>query len=166
MTMFDKYNEILEKLKIEAYNGEFYWRARDIQFLLENCNWSKLQKTLLKIERTCQRQNLDTSKDIIRTKTTINDGITKYLADDFYVSNLIAQQLFYEFNTPEKNKYKMTTTKQKFYVEKRKLSSKAYILIALLSLFVLLITSVMAIFYIPLQPLRNLRDLYIKCISI
>jgi len=159
--MIDKYNEILEKLKIEAYNGDFYWRARDIQFILENCNWDKVKKTILKIEKTCQKQNLDTSKDIIRTKTTINDGTSKYLADDFYISNLISQQLFYEFNTPEKNKYKMTLTKQKFYVEKKKLSPISYIFIVILSLIVLAITSIAAIFYLPLQPLRELRDLYI-----
>jgi len=159
--MINKYNEVLEKLKIEAYNGEFYWRARDIQFILENCNWDKLKKTILKIEKTCQKQNLDTSKEIIRTKTTINDGDSKYLADDFYVSNLIAQQLFYEFNTPDKKKYKLTVPKQKFHVDKKKLSTGSYVLIVILSLLVLAITSITAIFYLPLQPLRELRDLYI-----
>jgi len=159
--MINKYNEVLEKLKIEAYNGEFYWRARDIQFILENCNWDKLKKTILKIEKTCQKQDLDTSKDIIRTKTTINDGNNKYIADDFYLSNLIAQQLFYEFNTPDKKKYKMTVSKQKFHVDKKKLSKLSYVLIAFLSLIVLGITSVLAVFYLPLQPLREIRDLYI-----
>lgn len=159
--MINKYNDVLEKLKIEAYNGDFYWRARDIQFLLENCNWNKLNKSILKIERVCKKQKLDTSKDIIRTKTTINDGITKYLADDFYLSNLIAQQLFYEFNIPDKNKTKLSTTKQKFYVEKKKLTLRSYLLIILLAIIILAITSISAIFYLPLKPLRDIRDLYI-----
>ena len=159
--MIDKYNEILEKLKIEAYNGEFYWRARDIQFLLENSNWKKLKNAILNIEKTCKKQGLDTSKDIIATKTTINDGTSKYLADDFYVSNLIAQQLFYEFNTPKNKKQKINFTTQKFHIEKKKLSLRSYILIGILSLIILAITSVTAIFYLPLQPLREIRNLYI-----
>jgi len=159
--MINKYIEVLEKLKIEAYNGEFYWRARDIQFLLENCNWKKLKKTILQIEKVCQKQNLDTSKDIVKTKTTINDGSTKYLADDFYVSNLVAQQLFYEFNTPKKEKNKIILSNQKYYTDKKKISPKSYILIAFLSIIILILTSICAIFYIPLKPLQDIRDLYI-----
>ena len=41
----------LDKTKIEAYTGDYYWRARDIQFLLDNCTWSKLYKSILTIEK-------------------------------------------------------------------------------------------------------------------
>ena len=165
--MIKKYNDVLEKLKIEAYNGEFYWRARDIQFLLENCNWKKLDKTIRGIEKACKNQNLDTSKDIIRTKTTINDGESRILVEDYYLSNLIAQQLFYEFNKDfsdnkkENTKFINAHSKTKFYVTKEKKSPITYAFTVLLALFIVFVLSVATVFYVPLKPLRDLRDLYI-----
>ena len=44
----DEFENALDKAKIEAYTGDYYWRARDIQFLLENCTWSKLYKSILR----------------------------------------------------------------------------------------------------------------------
>ena len=41
----------LDKTKIEAYTGDYYWHARDIQFLLDNCTWRKLYRCILKIEK-------------------------------------------------------------------------------------------------------------------
>ena len=100
----DEFENALGKTKIEAYTGEYYWRARDIQFLLDNCTWNKLYKSILKIEKNCMQDGLDTSKDIIRTKTTINDSYERYIVDDFYLSNIIAYQLFAEYNNKKAEK--------------------------------------------------------------
>jgi ribonucleotide reductase beta subunit family protein with ferritin-like domain len=53
--MMSELTETLDKLKIEAYDNEFYWRARDIQFLLDNCTWEKLDRAIQKIKRACER---------------------------------------------------------------------------------------------------------------
>ncbi len=159
----DEFENALGKTKIEAYTGDYYWRARDIQFLLDNCTWNKLYKSILKIEKSCIQDGLNTSKDIIRTKTTINDGYTRYTVDDFYLSNIIAYQLFAEYN----NK-KATGIYSKKMPDKdeilNKVSSKPIILylFAILTAFVVVVfVTAFSIFYIPFKPFRELRDLYI-----
>ena len=83
----DEFENALGKAKIEAYTGDYYWRARDIQFLLDNCTWKKLYASIIKIEKNCIKDGLDTAKDIIRTKTTINDGYERYTVDDLKVND-------------------------------------------------------------------------------
>ena len=100
--MMGEVNDILDKLKIESYNNEYYWRARDIQFLLENCTWEKLYSAISKIKKNCEQQNLDISKDIIPTTTTINDGESRHVVEDFYLSNIMTYQIFYQFNDSTK----------------------------------------------------------------
>lgn len=148
----------LDKTKIEAYTGDYYWHARDIQFLLENCTWRKLYRCILKIEKKCQADGLDTSKDIIRTKTIINDGYERYPADDFYLSNLIAYQIFTEFTNP---KQKLPPEMKKKKREKITHSFGLYIFSILTALFVVCLLTAISIFYIPIKPFRQVRDLYI-----
>ena len=57
--MMSEVNDILDKLKIQSYDNEYYWRARDIQFLLENCNWEKLQTAILRIKKNCEILSAD-----------------------------------------------------------------------------------------------------------
>lgn len=163
--MMSELNEILDKLKIEAYNNEFYWRARDIQFLLDNCNWEKLDRAIQKIKKACEKQNLDLSKDIIPTTTTINDGETRQIVKDYYLSNIITYQIFYQFNNPSPKiiQKQPQLNKQKYYKKEiTKPTLKHYILSAFISLSVLGIVMVLSIFYLPLKPLRYFRDLYIS----
>jgi len=162
--MSNKVNEFenaLGKTKIEAYTGDYYWRARDIQFLLDNCTWHKLYKSILKIEKNCMQDGLDTSKDIIRTKTTINDGYERYTVDDFYLSNIIAYQLFSEYNNKQdKNNFSRSSKSPTF----EKLSKKPiilYLFAMLIACIVIVFVTAFSIFYIPFQPFRELRDLYI-----
>lgn len=157
----DEFENALGKTKIEAYTGDYYWRARDIQFLLDNCTWNKLYKSILKIEKDCIKDGLDTSKDIIRTKTTINDGYERYTVDDFYLSNIIAYQLFAEYNN-KKAAAKFSSLNKSNVFEN--LSKKPVILylFAILSAFIVIVfITVFSIFYIPFKPFRDLRDLYI-----
>lgn len=157
----DEFENALGKTKIEAYTGDYYWRARDIQFLLDNCTWNKLYKSILKIEKDCIKDGLDTSKDIIRTKTTINDGYERYTVDDFYLSNIIAYQLFAEYNN-KKVAAKFSSLNKSNVFEN--LSKKPVILylFAILSAFIVIVfITVFSIFYIPFKPFRDLRDLYI-----
>ena len=79
--------------------------------ITENCTWNKLYRCVLKIEKRCKEDGLDTSKDIIRTKTIINDGYERYTVDDFYLSNLIAYEIFAEF-TGQKKKIPKDIKKQ------------------------------------------------------
>ena len=158
-------NDILDKLKIESYNNEYYWRARDIQFLLENCTWKKLQTAIMRIKKNCEKQNLDISRDIIPTTTTINDGETRQVVEDFYLSNIMTYQIFYQFNDSLKKqpftKYntKPLTSRN---TETKKLSAKHYIFSAFISLFVVGLITVLSIFYLPLKPLQYFRNLYIS----
>lgn len=157
----EEFENALDKTKIEAYTGDYYWRARDIQFLLDNCTWSKLYKSILTIERNCKKDNLDTSKDIIPTKTTINDGYERYTVDDFYLSNIIAYQLFAEYNNKmTKNAY--VPQNQKPVLEKA--ASKPFLLYlfaVLTALIVMIPLTIFSIFYIPFKPFIELRNLYI-----
>ena len=112
--MMSEVNEILDKLKIESYNNEYYWRARDIQFLLENCTWDKLQTAIIRIKKNCEKQNLDISRDIIPTTTTINDGESRHIVEDFYLSNIMTYQIFYQFNgSNEKTRFSKPKKKKK-----------------------------------------------------
>ncbi len=159
----DEFENALGKTKIEAYTGDYYWRARDIQFLLDNCTWNKLYKSILKIEKSCIQDGLDTSKDIIRTKTTINDGYSRYTVDDFYLSNIIAYQLFAEYNNKKANDTysKKLPNKGEIF---EKVSNKPVILylFAVLTAFIVVVfITVFSIFYIPFKPFRELRNLYI-----
>ena len=157
----DEFENALAKTKIEAYTGDYYWRARDIQFLLEECTWSKLYKSILRIEKKCNNDGLDTSKDIIRTKTTINDGYERYTVDDFYLSNIIAYQLFAEYNN-KVTKSSFSATNQKLDYEKR--STKPfwlYLFSVLIALIVVIPVTLFSIFYIPFKPFREIRNLYI-----
>lgn len=165
--MMGDFNEILDKLKIEAYNNEYYWRARDIQFLLENCTWDKLEATILKLKKSCEKQNLDISRDIIPTTTTLNDGHSRHVVPDFYLSNIMTYQIFYEFNEA-KNKPKLPKQKKikidnaSNYSTNLTPSPKLYILAGFLCITVLFLITVLSIFYIPLKPLQHFRDLYIS----
>lgn len=158
-------NDILDKLKIESYNNEYYWRARDIQFLLENCTWEKLQTAIMRIKKNCERQNLDISRDIIPTTTTINDGQTRQVVEDFYLSNIMTYQIFYQFNDSNKKDKFKRANKKKLQVEKetiKKLSAKHYILSICVSFIVVCVIMVLSIFYLPLKPLQYFRNLYIS----
>lgn len=157
----DEFENALGKTKIEAYTGDYYWRARDIQFLLDNCTWKKLYKSIITIEKKCIQDGLDTSKDIIRTKTTINDGYQRYTVDDFYLSNIIAYQLFAEYNN-KKGKNTYTSAIKKSSIDK--ISKKPiilYLFAILTAFFVVIIATVFSIFYIPFKPFKELRNLYI-----
>lgn len=148
----------LDKIKIEAYTGDYYWHARDIQFLLENCTWNRLYRCILKIEKKCKEDGLDTSKDIIRTKTIINDGYERYPVDDFYLSNLIAYQIFTEFSDKKVDIPKERKIKLK---EKAHHSLWMYLISFTTAIVVICVIITLSIFYIPLKPFRELRDLYI-----
>ncbi|MBP3284609.1 MAG: phosphodiester glycosidase family protein [Clostridia bacterium] len=150
----------LDKIKIEAYTGEYYWRARDIEFLLDNCTWNKLYKSILKIEKQCKEDGLDTSKDIIRTKTTINDGYERQMVDDFYLSNLIAYQLFSEYN--EKNNQSKKTIRMNPKVMKLPKKVFLYLFSFFAAMFTILAVTVLCIFYIPLKPFQEIRNLYVS----
>lgn len=157
------FENALGKAKIEAYTGDYYWRARDIQFLLDDCTWSKLYKSIIRIEKNCEKDNLDTSKDIIRTKTTINDGYERYTVDDFYLSNIIAYQLFAEYNNKADKGFPKNKFNKKGIV--KKLSNTPLVLYSfavLIAFLVVIVVTVLSVFYIPLKPLRELRDLYIE----
>lgn len=161
--MMGEVNDILDKLKIESYNNEYYWRARDIQFLLENCTWEKLQTAISRIKKNCEKQNLDVSRDIIPTTTTINDGESRHVVEDFYLSNIVTYQIFYQFNDSPK-KEKLPKRKKAIRIQNeptKKLSTKHYILSAFISFIVVCFITMFSIFYIPLKPLRYFRDLYI-----
>ncbi len=138
----------LEKIKIEAYTGDYYWHARDIQFLLENCTWNRLYRCILKIEKKCKADGLDTSKDIIRTKTIINDGYERYPVDDFYLSNLIAYQIFAEFSDKKVEVPKERKIKIK---EKAHHSFSMYLISFITAIVVICIIITLSIFYIPLK---------------
>ena len=157
----DEFEDALGKSKIEAYTGDYYWRARDVQFLLDNCTWKKLYKSIITIEKKCIQDGLDTSKDIIRTKTTINDGYERYVVDDFYLSNIIAYQLFAEYNNKKaKNNYSKAIKTSNL----EKLSKKPavlYLFAVLTAFFAVMLITVFSIFYMPFKPFRELRDLYI-----
>lgn len=157
-------NDILDKLKIESYNNEYYWRARDIQFLLERCTWEKLQTAIIRIKKNCEKQNLDISKDIIPTTTTINDGESRHVVEDFYLSNIMTYQIFYQFNDANKHVKFSQTKKTKSYkkTEVKKPTLKHYLLCAFISLTLVVSIMVLSIFYIPLKPLQYFRDLYIS----
>ena len=157
----DEFENALGKTKIEAYTGEYYWRARDIQFLLDDCTWNKLYKSILKIEKNCTQDGLDTSKDIIRTKTTINDGYERYTVDDFYLSNIIAYQLFAEYNNKQaKNKFSHHN-KEDVLENLSKKPIILYLFAMLIACVVIVLVTVFSIFYVPFKPFRELRDLYI-----
>lgn len=159
----DDFEKALDKRKIEAYTGEYYWRARDIQFLLENCTWNRLYKSILRIKKNCAKENLDTSKDIIKTKTTINDGYERYTVDDFYLSNLIAYQLFAEYNNKDgKNKlHKNRGVKGQLFDKISKRPAVLYLFALITACIVVVFITVFSIFYVPFKPFRELRDLYI-----
>lgn len=157
----DEFENALDKSKIEAYTGDFYWRARDIQFLLEDCTWNRLYKSILRIEKNCNLDGLNTSKDIIRTKTTINDGYERYVVDDFYLSNIIAYQLFAEYNNKSrKNSFSNKKSKNALDRPFQK-NFMLYLFAVLTAIFVIIIVTTFSIFYIPFKPFRELRDLYI-----
>lgn len=155
-----EFQEDLDKMKIEAYTGDYYWRARDIQFLLENCTWNKLYRSILKIEKDCIRDGLNVSKDIIRTKTTINDGYGRYTVDDFYLSNIIAYQLFSLYNDKSPK-----FSKEKFnYLMTRHPGIRTfmlYLFAILTAFFVLMLLTILTVFYLPLKPLQEMRNIYI-----
>jgi len=159
-------NEILDKLKIESYNNEYYWRARDIQFLLENCTWDKLQTAIIRIKKNCEKQNLDISRDIIPTTTTINDGESRHIVEDFYLSNIMTYQIFYQFNgSNEKTRFSKPKKKKNIQAstdQPKHLSLKHYILSVFISLIVVFLIVVLSIFYVPLKPFQYFRDLYIS----
>jgi len=157
----DEFENALGKTKIEAYTGDYYWRARDVQFLLDDCTWKKLYKSILAIEKKCTQDGLDTSKDIIRTKTTINDGYERYTVDDFYLSNIIAYQLFAEYNNKKAKSTYSSATKVSNIDKLSKKPAMLYLFAALTAFFVIIIVTVFCIFYIPFKPFRELRDLYI-----
>lgn len=159
----DEFENALGKTKIEAYTGDYYWRARDIQFLLEDCTWNKLYKSILRIEKNCIQDGLNTSKDIIRTKTTINDGFERYIVDDFYLSNIIAYQLFAEYNNKQvkPNFPKNAKNKLKIWENISKKPVFLYLFAILTAFFVVVVVTVFSIFYIPFKPFKELRDLYI-----
>ena len=160
-TKINDFENGLDKTKIQAYTGDYYWHARDIQFLLDDCTWNRLYRAILKIEKKCKEDNLDTSKDIIRTKTIINDGYGRYTVDDFYLSNLIAYQIFAEFNG-EKQKIPKDMMKEiKVKKQSHHHSLKLYLFSFLTALIVILILTTLSIFYIPLKPFREIRNLYI-----
>lgn len=150
----------LDKIKIEAYTGDHYWRARDIEFLLDKCTWNKLYKSILKIEKKCKEDGLDTSKDIIRTKTTINDGYERYMVDDFYLSNLIAYQLFEEYNGKKTNEKKSIRLNPK--APKVHRSIFLYLFAFFIAMFSILLITVLCIFYIPFKPFQEIRNLYVS----
>lgn len=164
--MMSEVNEVLDKLKIEAYNNEYYWRARDIQFLLENCTWDKLQTAIIRIKKNCEKQNLDITRDIIPTTTTINDGQSRHVVEDFYLSNIMTYQIFYQFNEANKkikfSKFKSKKKLKKYTEPTSNLTLKHYILSIFVSLIVVCAITVLSIFYIPLKPLQYFRDLYIS----
>ena len=161
--MMAELNDVLDKLKIEAFNHEYYWRARDIQFLLENCTWDKLNKAIKKIKANCEKQNLDISKDIIPTQTTINDGTTRHIVDDYYLSNIMTYQIFYEFNNTKEDKKNDGKVNRTYYKSiDKKTPIKFYIFATFLGLAVLFAITILSIFYLPLKPLRYFRDLYIS----
>ena len=159
----DEFETALDKTKIEAYTGEYYWRARDIQFLLENCTWNRLYKSILKIKKNCAKENLDTSKDIIKTRTTINDGYERYTVDDFYLSNIIAYQLFAEYNNKDgKTKlHKKSGTKRPLFEKISNRPVVLYLFALITACIVVVFITVFSIFYVPFKPFRELRDLYI-----
>lgn len=158
-------NDILDKLKIESYNNEYYWRARDIQFLLENCTWEKLQTAIMRIKKNCEKQNLDISRDIIPTTTTINDGQTRQVVEDFYLSNIMTYQIFYQFNDSNKKEKFKKANKKSLKIENettKKLSAKYYVLSICISFIMVCLIMGLSIFYLPLKPLQYFRDLYIS----
>lgn len=159
----DEFENALGKTKIEAYTGDYYWRARDIQFLLDNCTWNKLYKSILRIEKNCIQDGLDTSKDIIRTKTTINDSYERYTVDDFYLSNIIAYQLFAEYNNKKaKNTFsKRKLSKREILENVSKKPAVLYLFAMLIACCVVVFITAFSIFYIPFKPFRELRNLYI-----
>jgi len=158
----DEFENALGKTKIEAYTGDYYWRARDIQFLLDNCTWNKLYKSILNIEKNCTKDGLDTSKDIIRTKTTINDGYQRYTVDDFYLSNIIAYQLFAEYNNKKAQKnFSKENNKSQILENVSKRPFILYLFAMLIACIVIVVVTIFSIFYIPFKPFRELRDLYI-----
>lgn len=150
----------LDKIKIEAYTGDHYWRARDIEFLLDKCTWNKLYKSILKIEKKCKEDGLDTSKDIIRTKTTINDGYERYMVDDFYLSNLIAYQLFEEYNGKKVNEKKSIRLNPK--TPKVHRSIFLYLFAFFIAMFSIVLITVLCVFYIPFKPFQEIRNLYVS----
>lgn len=150
----------LDKIKIEAYTGDHYWRARDIEFLLDKCTWNKLYKSILKIEKKCKEDGLDTSKDIIRTKTTINDGYERYMVDDFYLSNLIAYQLFEEYNGKKTNEKKSIRLNPK--APKVHRSIFLYLFAFFIAMFSIVLITVLCVFYIPFKPFQEIRNLYVS----
>ena len=164
--MMGEVNAILDKLKIEAYDNEYYWRARDIQFLLENCTWEKLQTAIIRIKKACEKQNLDITRDIIPTTTTINDGTSRHVVEDFYLSNIMTYQIFYQFNdSNKKGKFSRTKKRKTIKIDNgkpQKLSAKHYILSAIISLTIVVLIIGLSIFYVPLKPLQYFRDLYIS----
>jgi len=156
----DELEQHLDKIKIEAYTGDHYWRARDIEFLLNNCTWNRLYKSILKIEKQCKEDGLDTSKDIIRTKTTINDGYERYMVDDFYLSNLIAYQLFSEYNNKKIKQPKSIRLNPKLPKAPRKVL--LYLFSFFAAMFTIVAITILCVFYIPIKPFQEIRNLYVS----
>jgi len=150
--MVKNINEALEKMKVPSYNGEFYWRATDIELLLTDCTRKKLFKYIQDLEKKCKSDGVDTSHEIMPTRTQLSSDITKEPVDDYYLSRLICADIINHFNTaPTEPQKKPSGIKHKLKIFS----------IAIASLLLGGILSILAVFYIPLPGLVDLRNIYI-----
>jgi len=83
------------------------------------------------------------------------------MVDDFYLSNIIAYQLFAEYNN-KSAKNNFSAENQKLDYEKRSIKPFwLYLFSVLTALIVVIPVTLFSIFYIPFKPFRELRNLYI-----
>jgi len=152
--MVKNINEVLERMKVPSYNGDFYWRATDIELLLTNCTRKQLFKYIKDLEKKCKADGVDTSHEIVSTRTQLSSDITKEPVDDYYLSRLICADIINHFNNaPAEPQLKKSSSGIK---------NKLKIFFAVIaSLFIAGILSILAVFYIPLPGLIDLRNIYI-----